>query len=108
MPSYSSIFFINQAGIQFEYLTGGEVLCGYHEVIYTDELKEIVKRQTEEKSKDTYWRVSSTLFSHIRQNVVLSPLEQFVKKNPSLSKKYPPILTRDQVANELKEISLMA
>jgi len=100
-----------QAGIQFEYLTGGNVLCGFHEVVYTKEVREkVLKIQEENKNKPPgerkiLWRVSSTLFSHIRQNVMLQPIGPF--KSETSIKNYPPILTRDQVANELKEINLM-
>jgi len=85
-----------QAGIQFEYLTGGEVLCGFHEVVYThDVYEQIQKIKEENKGKNEsdrkiLWRISSTLFSQIRQNVVLEPLEKF--RNPSSIKKYPKIL----------------
>lgn len=100
-----------QAGAQFEYLTGGECLSGYHEVIYTEEVENLVNKyreedkNKEEKDRRKLWRVSSTLFSQIRQNVILEPLG--VYKNQESMKKYPPILTRDQVAEELKQISLM-
>jgi len=100
-----------QAGIQLEYLTGGECLAGFHEVIYTQEVYDNVQRiKTDNKMKSqeekkSLWRVSSTLFSQIRQNVILEPLEKF--KNSENIKKYPPILTKDQVAQELKAISLM-
>jgi isopenicillin N synthase-like dioxygenase len=36
-----------QSGKQFEYLTGGLVTCGFHEVIYTDD----VRRVKEEREK---------------------------------------------------------
>lgn len=100
-----------QAGIQFEYLTGGNVLCGFHEVVYTKEVREkVLKIQEENKNKPIserkiLWRVSSTLFSQIRQNVMLQPIGHF--KTETTTKQYPPILTRDQVANELRDISLM-
>jgi hypothetical protein len=100
-----------QAGAQLEYLTGGECLAGFHEVVYTEDIHEQVK-QIKNKNKTLHedqhkslWRISSTLFSQIRQNVILEPLDRF--RNETSLKKYPPILTRDQVANELKAISLM-
>ena len=37
-----------QAGIMFEQLTGGYVMAGYHEVIYTDKTKEVVDKKLEE------------------------------------------------------------
>ena len=35
---------ILQAGIQFERITGGFVMAGYHEVIYTERTKEAVQK----------------------------------------------------------------
>lgn len=99
-----------QCGRQMEYLTGGTLMAGFHEVIYTDEVKAIVDEKLKENEKlkfdkNKLWRVSSTLFSQIRQNVVLEPIGKY-KTNETI-KKYPPILTRDQVAEELKAIKLM-
>jgi hypothetical protein len=100
-----------QAGIQLEYLTGGECLAGYHEVIYTPEVHNLVqkiKKENEtkdENDKKILWRISSTLFSQIRQNVILEPIGKY--KNSQSIYKYPPILTRNQVAEELRAISLM-
>lgn len=37
-----------QAGIMFEQLTGGYVMAGYHEVMYTEATKEVVDRKLEE------------------------------------------------------------
>lgn len=99
-----------QAGMQLEYLTGGTLMAGFHEVVYTDEVKKIVDTKRGENlkaGKDIHklWRVSSTLFSQIRQNVTLEPIGKY--KTPESIKKYPSILTRDQVAEELKAINLM-
>lgn len=98
-----------QAGRQIEYLTGGTLLAGYHEVIYTQDARDLVENQIKENQKEgkmlhKLWRVSSTLFSQIRQNVILEPLEKY--KTSETIKKYPPILCRDQVAEELKAINL--
>ena len=99
-----------QCGMQMEYLTGGTLLGGFHEVVYTEEVSKVVEHQKKENKeaghdKHKLWRVSSTLFSQIRQNVILEPIGKY--KTAESSKKYPPILTRDQVAEELKAISLM-
>lgn len=64
-----------QAGKQFEYLTGGYINCGYHEVIYTDKVNE--QKEAAIKNGKIPWRVSSTLFSHIRDDVVLKPIGKF-------------------------------
>lgn len=86
------------------------MLAGFHEVVYTQEVKDGVLKKLEENKQLGYdkhklWRVSSTLFSQIRQNVILEPIGKY--KTAETSRKYPPILTRDQVAEELKAINLM-
>ena len=50
-----------QAGKQFEWLTGGYINCGFHEVIYTDKTEEARKKLVGEGGIP--WRISSTLFS---------------------------------------------
>lgn len=64
----------------FEHLTGGYVHAGFHEVMYTQATKdavENVKKEAEETGDERIlWRVSSTLFSHIRYDVDLSPIEE--------------------------------
>eukprot|EP00941_MAST-03F_sp_MAST-3F-sp1_P003856 g3856.t1 len=88
-----------QAGKQLEYLTGGHVLAGFHEVVVTDRtLEKIKERKAAGKS---LWRVSSTLFAHLCSDVWLEPLPKF---NQSL--KYPRKLVGDQVQAELAAINL--
>lgn len=87
-----------QCGKQLEYLTGGYCMAGYHEVVVSDAtLAVIEKRKRENKS---LWRVSSTLFSHLRSDDWLEPLPQF--KNDA----YPRIKVGEQVEKELKVIQL--
>ncbi|CAJ0909456.1 12997_t:CDS:10 [Entrophospora sp. SA101] len=77
-----------QAGKQLEWLTGGEVKAGYHEVIVTEAtIKKI-------RPNRPLWRISSTFFLHIASDNLLKPIEPFFKPNPSL---YPPIATGDQM-----------
>ena len=64
-----------QAGKQFEILTGGKVTCGYHEVVYTEKVKEIKEKRVQEGGIP--WRVSSTLFGHIRHDCILEPIAHF-------------------------------
>lgn len=91
-----------QAGKQIEYLTGGHVKAGYHEVVINKKTVETIdKKKAEGKS---LWRVSSTLFGHINSDQVLEPLGPFA--TPEAKKVYPPIHTGDQVRNELEAISL--
>eukprot|EP00603_Paraphysomonas_imperforata_P005917 CAMPEP_0114427108 /NCGR_PEP_ID=MMETSP0103-20121206/8164_1 /TAXON_ID=37642 ORGANISM="Paraphysomonas imperforata, Strain PA2" /NCGR_SAMPLE_ID=MMETSP0103 /ASSEMBLY_ACC=CAM_ASM_000201 /LENGTH=378 /DNA_ID=CAMNT_0001596131 /DNA_START=64 /DNA_END=1200 /DNA_ORIENTATION=+ len=91
-----------QAGKQLEYLTGGHVQAGFHEVVVTEPTQVVIaKKKAEGKS---LWRVSSTLFGHIQSDQLLEPLEHF---STSASRQaYPPILTGDQVETELKAIKL--
>jgi isopenicillin N synthase-like dioxygenase len=92
-----------QAGKQMEWLTGGYITAGYHEVIVTEATVEALNRQ--KQAGRPLWRVSSTLFSHIASDQVLEPLKSEWKE---LDKDglYQPILTGDQVNKELQAINL--
>ncbi|KAF1334751.1 Isopenicillin n synthase-like, partial [Globisporangium splendens] len=91
-----------QAGKQIEYLTGGYIQAGFHEVIVSEAtLATIEARKAAGKS---LWRVSSTLFSHSGSDTTLEPLGHFA--TPESTAKYPPILAGDQVLDELKQIEL--
>ena len=90
-------------------------MAGMHEVIYSEGTQAAVdkaKAENEEakNNKRVLWRVSSTLFSHIRSNVLLEPLkgieEKFGEEEKPKLDQYPPIKTIDFVLNELKAISL--
>lgn len=101
-----------QAGIMFEWITGGYVLAGFHEVIYTQATKETVdrlKREAEEKGQSRIlWRVSSTLFAHLRYDVDLSPLpelERYYDKKEA-SNKYYKCTSFEKLIEELKAINL--
>lgn len=64
-----------QSGKQFEYLTGGYVTCGYHEVIYNQKAYDLAQKAISEGKNP--WRISSTIFVNLRYDVLLQPLEQF-------------------------------
>jgi len=91
-----------QAGKQFEWLTGGYVLAGFHEVIVSKDT--IVAADKAREEKRSLWRVSSTLFSHIASDNILEPLGIFSTEESR--KKYPPTKTGDQVQQELAMIKL--
>jgi isopenicillin N synthase-like dioxygenase len=99
---------ILQAGIMFEKLTGGYVIAGFHEVVYDQATDQAVVRARAEGRPR--WRVSSTLFGHLRYNVVISPLVELADKMPdgleAAQKKYPSQTAEEVVIEELKEISL--
>lgn len=97
-----------QAGQQFEYVTGGHVRAGMHEVVVTQKTVDSLnaKKQAaggELESKD-YWRVSTTMFGTLCHDATLQPLGHFA--DLPTAKDYPPILGGDQVANALKAIGM--
>jgi isopenicillin N synthase-like dioxygenase len=68
-----------QAGSMFEHITGGYVLAGYHEVVYTEATKAALEKTMQanlEGANIIPWRVSSTCFSHLRYNVDISPMAE--------------------------------
>eukprot|EP00948_MAST-09A_sp_MAST-9A-sp1_P000039 g39.t1 len=88
-----------QAGKQLEYITGGHVLAGFHEVVVTERTLDAYKKRV--GKGNSHWRISSTLFSHLRSSVDLEPVAHF-----NTAKNYPKIKVGDQVKNELKAINL--
>ncbi|XP_037034542.1 uncharacterized protein LOC119073265 [Bradysia coprophila] len=91
-----------QAGKEMEYLTGGYVRAGFHEVVVSKETVEAIEKRA--AKQQSLWRVSSTLFAHIASDLVLQPLDSF-KTEESL-KMYPAVLAGDQVQAELNLIEL--
>jgi len=94
-------YLLIQAGKQLEYMTGGFVVAGYHEVVCIEEtLATLDKAKKEGKSQ---WRVSSTLFCHIASDECLEPLGTFAQDAEA---RYPPIKAGHQVQAELQFIKL--
>jgi isopenicillin N synthase-like dioxygenase len=91
-----------QAGKQFEWVTGGHVLAGFHEVVVTDETLAAVERQR--AANRPLWRISSTLFSHIASDQILRPIAGFA--NAEADAAYPPLAAGEQVVKELEAIKL--
>ena len=100
-----------QSGIMFESLTGGFILAGFHEVIYSEGTKaayEKAKQEIAEGKKRVLWRISSTLFSHLRYNVDIKPLaemEGYYEKTQAMIK-YPSMTAHEKLCEELKAINL--
>jgi isopenicillin N synthase-like dioxygenase len=88
-----------QAGMQCEYLTGGLIKAGYHQVTVLPQTLEAIQIQKEKQRP--LWRVSSTLFSHIASDQVLEPLEGFESSD------YPAITTGKFVQHQLSRIGLL-
>ena len=89
-------------------------MAGYHEVIYTEKTREAAKKKIEENEegkepKNILWRISSTLFSHIRYDVDLSPIQEishlFNQENIAKGK-YPKMTAHEKLMEELKAINL--
>jgi isopenicillin N synthase-like dioxygenase len=91
-----------QAGKQFEWLTGGYVLAGFHEVVVNDAA--IAAKEAAEKAGRSLWRISSTLFGHIASDQSLTPIAHF-KQEPTADQYYE-ITAGEQVLAELKAIAL--
>jgi isopenicillin N synthase-like dioxygenase len=91
-----------QAGRQFEWITGGHVLAGFHEVVVSKETIAAVEKAKQEQR--SLWRISSTLFGHIASDATLQPIGQFA--NAESNAKYPAIKAGDYVQEELKAIKL--
>lgn len=100
-----------QAGAMFEHITGGYVLSGYHEVIYTEATKQALERAKQENLEGgnrIYWRVSSTLFSHLRYNVDLSPIPEMKAfyDEVEAKAKYAKMTAHEKLMEELQAINL--
>ena len=91
-----------QAGKQIEWLTGGTIKAGYHEVVVNDGTLQAAAK-AKEKGRPL-WRISSTLFWHISSDEILQPLGSF--SNEATLAKYPPTAAGDYVQDELRTLNL--
>ena len=91
-----------QAGKTLEYLTGGYIKAGFHEVIICEETIDVINKK--KQNNESLWRVSSTLFTHIASDVILEPLKQF--QNNETNEIYKPIYSGLFIKEELKKIKL--
>jgi len=83
-----------QAGKQIEYLTGGYILAGFHEVIVSESTVKVIQQR--KANNQSLWRVSSTCFGHIQSDQLLQPLPPF--DTPEAKEKFPPKFTGDLVS----------
>ena len=93
-----------QAGQQFQCVTGGRVLAGLHEVVVTEETAPAI--MAEITAGKTPWRVSTTLFVHVRSDELLQPMSSFATGDALAA--YPPIEAGQHVMDELKLLGLAA
>ncbi|KDD73684.1 hypothetical protein H632_c1930p1 [Helicosporidium sp. ATCC 50920] len=115
-----------QVGKQLEWVTGGHLRAGYHEVVWTEALEAALEaakkahrcfelgeadaagpgasRHDGALAPGPLWRVSSTLFGHAASDAVLRPLGVF--GTPQALREYPPTPAGEQVRQELEAIAL--
>ena len=91
-----------QAGQQMEYVTGGYVKAGFHEVVVDDDTR--AAAESARRQGKSLWRISSTMFGTVRSDATLEPFERF-RSQPTASK-YPPLPAGQQVLNELMAIGM--
>jgi isopenicillin N synthase-like dioxygenase len=92
-----------QAGRQLEWLTGGHVRAGWHEVVVGDATVAAAAAAT--AAGRSCWRVSSTVFAHVASAQVLQPLGRFGELAGAAGA-YPPTAAGRQVMDELEAIKL--
>lgn len=110
-----------QAGKQIEYLTGGLIKAGFHEVVVNDRTIETIEKRKAEFPDRPLVRISSTLFWHLNSDFDLAPIPALAEKakqvraeqlnlgnDEGAEAQYPPTKVGYQVQSELKHIALMA
>ena len=90
-----------QAGKQLEFMTGGLILAGFHEVVVVESTLDALERQ--KIRNRPLWRVSSTLFYHLASDQMLEPLPKY---KSLAGDKYPSQYVGHQVQRELGLINL--
>jgi isopenicillin N synthase-like dioxygenase len=91
-----------QAGKQLEWLTGGSITAGFHEVVVCEDTLRVAEAARARGAP--LWRVSSTLFAHVNSDRTLAPLAPFASEEAE--RKYPPTLAGKQSEDELLAIAL--
>lgn len=102
-----------QAGKLFQHITGGYVLAGFHEVVYSEQTKAVYEKAVAEGKIP--WRVSSTMFTHFRYDVDCSPMPELShlwaperEANPDFEKTYPKLKSFDILMEELSATNMVA
>lgn len=91
-----------QAGKQLEYMTGGVIVAGFHEVVVIEETLRAIEKQIERNRP--IWRISSTLFYHLASDNMLEPIGKFKTGESTIA--YPAMLVGEQVQKELGFLEL--
>ncbi|WVQ95889.1 hypothetical protein IAU59_002988 [Kwoniella sp. CBS 9459] len=100
-----------QAGKQIEWLTGGLIKAGYHEVVCTQATLDTIDRRKVEHPERPLIRISSTFFWHLTpdfQLTAIPELKEEAEKRFGPQEDYGTMLVGDQVRRELGLIALLA
>lgn len=99
-----------QSGQTFEYLTGGYVHAGYHEVVYNEGTKNAYEERKSSMGDRPQWRVSSTLFSMCRNDARVDPLKEidFLHQNSNGKTYETPFTAHQLLMRELDANGLSA
>ncbi|ETS03346.1 Clavaminate synthase-like protein [Trichoderma reesei RUT C-30] len=114
-------YLLVQAGKQIEYITGGLIKAGYHEVVVNERTLEAVEARKARFPDRPLIRISSTLFWHLNSDYDLAPIPALAERAKKVREEqarlgrdegeeiqYPATKVGFQVQDELKHIALMA
>ncbi|KAL7816719.1 Clavaminate synthase-like protein [Trichoderma gracile] len=114
-------YLLVQAGKQIEYITGGLIKAGYHEVVVNERTLEAVEARKARFPDRPLIRISSTLFWHLNSDYDLAPIPELAERAKKVREEqarlgrdegeepqYPATKVGFQVQDELKHIALMA
>lgn len=104
-------YLLVQAGKQLEYLTGGLVKAGYHEVVVNEKTMQVIEDRKARLPDRPLVRISSTFFWHLSSDFDLSPIPELAEKARSVrlqqlnlgkdegeEVEYPPLKVGEQVS----------
>lgn len=77
-------YLLVQAGKQLEYITGGLVKAGFHEVTVNEKTIETMERRKIEHPDRPQIRISSTLFWHLNSDFDLAPVVALAERAKTL------------------------
>ncbi len=77
-------YLLVQAGKQIEYITGGLIKAGYHEVVINEKTIETMQRRSKESPDRPQIRISSTLFWHLNSDFDLTPVPELAQRAKDL------------------------
>jgi hypothetical protein len=102
---------LHQVAQELEWVTGGELYAGFHEGVVPEEnvdpgsesrINEL--RQQAHAAGHDLWRVTTTLFGHMRSECEIYPLEPFA--NPEAIERFPRMLAGEHLAEGIRKIGL--